>query len=86
MQPKEVMIMMDGCKDVQEYEFNLHIQNLRAIRRVAFILSRANGGKSKEFDIMPLPLDNAKKEFKKGFDLTDEQIKNRLGRKIKNNG
>lgn len=83
MLPSEVMIMMDGAKEVQEYEFNLHIQNLRAIRRVAFILSRANGGKVKEFDIMPLPLDNAKKNFKKGFDLTEEQIKDRLGRKIK---
>lgn len=75
--------MIDGCKDVQEYEFNLHIQKLRAIRRVAFILSRANGGKSKEFDIMPLPLDNVKKEFKSKFNLTEEEIKNRLGRKIK---
>ncbi len=83
MQPKDVMIMMDGCKEVQEYEFNLHIQHLRAIRRVAFILSRANGGKSKEFDIMPLPLDNVKKVHKKKFDLTEEEIKNRLGRKIK---
>jgi hypothetical protein len=83
MQPKDVMIMMDGCKEVQEYEFNFHIQNLRAIRRVAFILSRANGGKSKEFDIMPLPLDNEKKEFKKNPNITEEDIKNRLGRKIK---
>lgn len=75
--------MLEARKQVQEYEFNLHIQQLRAIRRVAFILSRANGGKVKEFDIMPLPLDNVKKNFKKGFDLTEEQIKNRLGRKIK---
>jgi hypothetical protein len=50
---------------------------------VAFILSRANGGKSKEFDIMPLPLDNVKKVHKKRFDVTEEEIKNRLGRKIK---
>ena len=83
MQPKDVIIIMDGCKEVQEYEFNLHIQKLRAIRRVAFILSRANGGKVKEFDIMPLPLDTVKKEFNKKFDLTEEEIKNRLGRKIK---
>lgn len=75
--------MLEARKQVQEYEFNLHIQQLRAIRRVAFILSRANGGKVKEFDIMPLPLDNVKKNLKKGFDLTEEQIKNRLGRKIK---
>lgn len=78
--------MMDGCKEVQEYEFNLHIQQLRAIRRVAFILSRANGGKSKEFDIMPLPLDNVKKTYKKRFNVTEDDIKNRLGRKIKDNG
>lgn len=75
--------MLEARKQVQEYEFNLHIQQLRAIRRVAFILSRANGGKVKEFDIMPLPLDSVKKNLKKGFDLTEEQIKNRLGRKIK---
>ena len=35
---------------------------------------------------MPLPLDNVKKVHKKRFNVTEEEIKNRLGRKIKDNG
>ena len=56
--------MQNGFEQKREYDFNLHVQTLRALRMVAFYSGNFKKGVKPE-RLFPLPLDDEKRDVKK---------------------
>jgi hypothetical protein len=83
--PKEYLLAVEGYSVRLEQEDARIDILMKGIRRNAFLSLKANGYKgSDEQKLMPLHSDKKPKVGTKKFDLSEEEIKNRLGRKIKN--
>ena len=70
LQPKDIILMQKGFEQKREYDFNLHVQTLRALRMNAYY-SNTFKKRVKPQDLYPLPLDNERPESKQ---ITQEEM------------
>lgn len=82
MTPKEFILAYEGYSMRVERDYDINLQIMKVIRAIGFGIMKSNGVKKikDEMSFLPLPKDV---KWVKKFDLTEEQIKDRLGRKIK---
>lgn len=82
MTPKEFILAYEGYSMMAERDYDINLQIMKVIRAIGFGIMKSNGVKKikDEMSFLPLPKDV---KWVKKFDLTEEQIKDRLGRTIK---
>lgn len=82
MTPKEFILAYEGYSMRAERDYDINLQIMKVIRAIGFGIMKSNGVKKikDEMSFLPLPKDV---KWVKKFDLTEEQIKDRLGRTIK---